>query len=133
MKARYSTAASLRLLILSVRAIKLVLAMVAGVMGVGVYCLGFGGAAAPAADRPLAAERQEEILGDEAIHLYGILREIEREDSSLLGVDKMKALKGALNFFMPFPGGNGRSCATCHNLRVGTVPPYQCCVARFSS
>jgi cytochrome c peroxidase len=119
MKARYSTAASLRLLILSVRAIKLVLAMIAGVMGVGVYCLGFGGAAAPAADRPLAAERQEEILGDEAIHLYGILREIEREDSSLLGVDKMKALKGALNFFMPFPGGNGRSCATCHNLRDG--------------
>ena len=49
MKARYSTAASLRLLILSVRAIKLVLAMIAGVMGVGVYCLGFGGAAAPAA------------------------------------------------------------------------------------
>jgi len=28
-------------------------------------------------------------------------------------------LKGAVNFFSPFPGGNGRSCATCHNPQDG--------------
>ena len=99
--------------ILPMRATKIVLALIAGVMGVGVYCSGSIGSAAPAADR------QEEILSDEAIHLYGIIREIEREDSSLLGVDKKKASKGAINFFRPFPGGNGRSCATCHNPRDG--------------
>jgi cytochrome c peroxidase len=27
--------------------------------------------------------------------------------------------KGAVNFFRPFPGGNGRSCATCHDPRDG--------------
>jgi cytochrome c peroxidase len=97
---------------LSVRVIKLVLALIAGVTGVGGYCADFSGSAAP------AAERQEEIL-DEAANLDSIFREIEREDSSRLGVDKKKALKGALNFFRAFPGGNGRSCATCHNPRDG--------------
>ena len=97
---------------LSVRAIKLVLALIAGVTGVGGYCAGFSGSAAP------AAERQEEIL-DEAANLDAILREIDREDSNRIGVDKKKALKGAINFFRPFPGGNGRSCATCHNPRDG--------------
>jgi hypothetical protein len=98
---------------LSARAIKLVLALIAGVMSVGVYCAGFSGSAAP------AAEWQDEIFGADASNLDAILREIEREDSSHSDVDKKKALKGALNFFMPFPGGNGRSCATCHNPRDG--------------
>jgi hypothetical protein len=26
-----------------------------------------------------------------------------------------KVIQGAVNFFTPFPGGNDRSCATCHN------------------
>src|SRR5262245_40677447 len=102
-----------RLPALSVRAIKLVLALIAGVMGGGVYCVGSGGATAP------APEQQENILGDEAGRLDAILLEIEREDSGLAGIDKKKALKGAVNFFMPFPGGNGRSCATCHNPQDG--------------
>jgi cytochrome c peroxidase len=33
--------------------------------------------------------------------------------------DKKKIVRGAVNFFLPFPGGNGRSCATCHNPRDG--------------
>jgi cytochrome c peroxidase len=98
---------------LSVRAIKLVLALIAGVMSVGVYCAGFSGSAAP------AAGQQDEIFGADASNLDAILREIEREDSIHSDVDKKKALKGAINFFMPFPGGNGRSCATCHNPRDG--------------
>jgi cytochrome c peroxidase len=113
MKSRDSRQTAFGLPKLTVRAIKLVLALGAGVIGAGVYCPGFGGFTAP------AAERQEEILGDEAAQLGGILREIEREDSSLTGNDKKKALKGAINFFMPFPGGNGRSCATCHNPQDG--------------
>jgi cytochrome c peroxidase len=28
--------------------------------------------------------------------------------------DAERALEGALNFFLPFPDGNGRACATCH-------------------
>ena len=30
-----------------------------------------------------------------------------------------KMIQGAVNFFRPFPGGNGRSCATCHNPADG--------------
>ena len=30
-----------------------------------------------------------------------------------------KLVRGAVNFFRPFPGGNGRSCATCHDPRDG--------------
>jgi cytochrome c peroxidase len=30
-----------------------------------------------------------------------------------------RVIQGAVNFFRPFPGGNGRSCATCHNPRDG--------------
>src|SRR5262245_22300229 len=112
-EAKASRRTTYRLPVLSVRAIKLVLALIAGVMGVSVYCAGFSGSAAP------AAERQDEIFSADASNLDAMLREIEGEDSSRLGIDKMKALKGAFNFFMPFPGGNGRSCATCHNLRDG--------------
>ena len=31
-------------------------------------------------------------------------------------------VRGAVNFFRPFPGGNGRSCATCHDPS-GRVQP----------
>jgi hypothetical protein len=108
-----SSRTSCRLPVFSVRAIKFMLSLIVVVMGVGVYCAGFSGSAAP------AAEQQDEIFSADASNLDAMLREIEREDLSRLGVDKMKALKGAFNFFMPFPGGNGRSCATCHNLRDG--------------
>ena len=33
--------------------------------------------------------------------------------------DEQKLIRGARNFFRPFPGGNGRSCATCHRPRDG--------------
>ena len=51
-------------------------------------------------------------------------------DEALAGRDaasrRAKALvvQGAINFFRPFPGGNGRSCATCHDPRDGfTLSP----------
>jgi cytochrome c peroxidase len=62
---------------------------------------------------------------DEA-QLAIILREIEARrfgsaggDEARARKDKQKLLRGAKNFFRPFPGGNGRSCATCHNPREG--------------
>jgi cytochrome c peroxidase len=108
-----SSRTSCRLPVPTIRATKFMLSLIAGVIGIGVYCGSFSSSAAP------AAELQDEIIGAEASNLDAMIREIEREDSSHLGVDKMKALKGAFNFFMPFPGGNGRSCATCHNLQDG--------------
>jgi cytochrome c peroxidase len=108
-----SSRTSCRLPVPSIRATKFMLSLIAGVIGVGVYCGSFSSSAAP------AAELQDEIISADASNFDAMIREIEREDSSHLGVDKLKALKGALNFFMPFPGGNGRSCATCHNLQDG--------------
>ena len=32
---------------------------------------------------------------------------------------KTQLVQGAINFFRPFPGGNGRACATCHDPRDG--------------
>jgi hypothetical protein len=113
MIARDSMQTELRQAILSVRALKLVLALIAGVMGSGIYCIESGGAVAP------ALEGHEKISGAEDGSLDVIIREIEGDDSSLLGINKLKAIKGALNFFRPFPGGNGRSCATCHDPRDG--------------
>ncbi|HEY6403171.1 MAG TPA: hypothetical protein VI479_17255, partial [Blastocatellia bacterium] len=95
----------------SARAIKIVLTLITALTSIGVYNIGSGEAP--------ATEQEKLILGDDTAHLDGILREIEREDSGGLDIDKKKALKGALNFFLPFPGGNGRSCATCHNPEDG--------------
>jgi cytochrome c peroxidase len=52
-------------------------------------------------------------------HLPEIVAAIERGEFGESISDKQKALRGALNFFSPFPGGNGRACATCHNPRDG--------------
>ena len=67
----------------------------------------------------------EQLAEDEA-QLARALRDIDAEDAALdragqprSHADRMKIVQGALNFFRPFPGGNGRSCATCHNPRDG--------------
>jgi cytochrome c peroxidase len=67
--------------------------------------------------------------GDEVAALAAALRQIDA-DETLAGRDALartaKALvvQGAVNFFRPFPGGNGRSCATCHDPRDGfTLSP----------
>jgi cytochrome c peroxidase len=61
------------------------------------------------------------VLGDEGAHLSRVLQHLslDKANSALLSPDQLKVLKGALNFFLPFPGGNGRSCATCHNPKDG--------------
>jgi cytochrome c peroxidase len=67
-----------------------------------------------------------EQLADDEAQLARALRDIDAADVALARAgqprsrgDRMKVVRGALNFFRPFPGGNGRSCATCHNPRDG--------------
>ncbi len=62
---------------------------------------------------------------DEA-QLAGILASIEAENASLAAAGKWRSrsekamlVRGAVNFFRPYPKGNGRSCATCHNPQDG--------------
>src|SRR5688500_13368442 len=62
--------------------------------------------------------------GEAEAELAAMLRRIDA-DETLAGRDpasrRTKALvvQGAVNFFRPFPGGNGRACATCHDPRDG--------------
>jgi cytochrome c peroxidase len=51
----------------------------------------------------------------ELAFLPGIIRSIEAGEFGTSPSDKQRALRGAVNFFSPYPSGNGRSCATCHN------------------
>ena len=67
-----------------------------------------------------------EVLADDESQLVGALLDIEAESMERAAagrpwtrVDRNKVIQGAVNFFRPFPGGNGRSCATCHNPRDG--------------
>ncbi|HEY6362363.1 MAG TPA: hypothetical protein VIX63_14725 [Vicinamibacterales bacterium] len=62
---------------------------------------------------------------DEA-QLAEVLRNIEAENRARAVAgkprsrqDTEKLTRGAVNFFRPFPGGNGRSCATCHDPQDG--------------
>ncbi len=59
-----------------------------------------------------------EVSDDESAQFDEALRRLEggalHRDGTWL-----KVLEGARNFLAPFPGGNGRSCATCHSPRDG--------------
>ena len=63
---------------------------------------------------------------DDEAQLADVLRDIEAENLARAAAgqprsrkDNEKLVSGAVNFFRPFPGGNGRSCATCHDPRDG--------------
>jgi cytochrome c peroxidase len=63
-------------------------------------------------------------LGDEETELVAVLRELESDEALARGDAASRrarhlAVQGAVNFFRPFAGGNGRSCATCHDPRDG--------------
>lgn len=55
----------------------------------------------------------------ELTFLPEIVRSIEAGDFGASTEEKQRALQGAVNFFTPYPNGNGRSCATCHNPSDG--------------
>jgi cytochrome c peroxidase len=63
---------------------------------------------------PLPRMPMQESSADDEAQLADVLRELEGDDA-----DQQTLRKGAANFFRPFPGGNGRSCATCHDPRDG--------------
>lgn len=65
--------------------------------------------------------------GDEEAELAAVLRQIDA-DVTLAGQGdasrRTLVMEGAANFIRPFPGGNGRACATCHDSRDGfTLSP----------
>ena len=64
------------------------------------------------AQTPLPDSWTQARLADDEAQLAAVLRDLEAEDRRDLRA-------GAVNFFRPFPGGNGRACATCHNPRDG--------------
>ena len=66
--------------------------------------------------RPVPAP---EANGFEARQLKVVLQAFEREADWPANTDKAMVIEGARNFFRPFPAGNGRSCATCHNPADG--------------
>jgi cytochrome c peroxidase len=67
-----------------------------------------------------------DLLAEDEAQLTAVLLDIDAEAVGRAAagrpwtrVDRNKVIQGARNFFRPFPGGNGRSCATCHNPRDG--------------
>jgi cytochrome c peroxidase len=76
--------------------------------------------------QPPALKLDAEIQQEAEAQLAEVLRDISVADSdpgragrSRSPEDREKRIRGAVNFFRPFPGGNGRSCATCHNPKDG--------------
>jgi cytochrome c peroxidase len=61
------------------------------------------------------------VLGDESAGLRRVLRQLGlgRPGVPPHSRDPLVLWRGAVGFFLPFPGGNGRACATCHNPRDG--------------
>ena len=72
---------------------------------------------------PLAGDARNRAVGkrqmDEAQHLPAIMVGIERGDFGTSSEEKARARIGAMNFFLPYPDGNGRACATCHDPTDG--------------
>ncbi len=67
-----------------------------------------------------------EAAADDEAQLAAVLRQLDADDAAQAPAgqrrspaDRQKLIRGATHFFRPFPGGNGRSCATCHNPRDG--------------
>jgi cytochrome c peroxidase len=63
---------------------------------------------------------------DSAAQLADVLKDLDADAAAraaaghpLSARDKATLVRGAVNFFQPLPGGNGRACATCHDPRDG--------------
>ena len=78
------------------------------------------------AQSPLPDSRTQARLADDEAQLATVLRDLEAEEVALARAGQARSRRdhrilrtGAVSFFRPFPGGNGRACATCHNPRDG--------------
>lgn len=76
-------------------------------------------ACTPASGNDRAVRELPEWRVSELEVLRQIEASIERGDFGATPADKSKALTGAMNFFSPYPGGNGRACVTCHHPADG--------------
>jgi cytochrome c peroxidase len=82
---------------------------------------------APPQGRELVRDSwHRQLLAEDEALLSEVLQKIEADfaDLSMVsrvssGRHKKKIVQGAINFFRPFPGGNGRACVTCHDPRDG--------------
>ncbi|HVF15408.1 MAG TPA: hypothetical protein VNA21_00800, partial [Steroidobacteraceae bacterium] len=61
----------------------------------------------------IAASNRDQLgpLASEVEYLPSIIAAIEKGDFGATLEQKAKAIKGAVNFFTPYPEGNGRACA----------------------
>ena len=83
-------------------------------------------AALPQGVERLNGARIQPQLADDEAQLAGALKKIDADflDAVVAGRrpsrrEKARIVRGAINFFRPFPGGNGRACVTCHDPRDG--------------
>ena len=67
-----------------------------------------------------------EVTAELEAQLASVLQEIETVAPESAGAGpgqshskRQKVIRGAVNFSLLFPGGNGRSCATCHSREDG--------------
>ena len=68
---------------------------------------------------PSPKARTRHPVAELEMQLAEALRAIEANEAGLEADARQKIARGAMNFFRPFPGGNGRSCATCHDPKDG--------------
>jgi hypothetical protein len=72
-----------------------------------------------------AQDLSRQLLAEDEALLADALREVEGTPAFASTFDgasrrqRAMVVRGAINFFRPFPGGNGRACATCHDPRDG--------------
>jgi cytochrome c peroxidase len=81
-------------------------------------------AALPQAHELVQDSRLQQLLADDEAQLAVALQKIEDDFPALAiaerpfsRIKKARLVQGAINFFRPFPGGNGRACVTCHDPR----------------
>ena len=93
---------------------------VCGIAASGSYARG------PAPSRERQDSQLRQVLADDEAQLADALQTIEADFAAvaLTGEPSSRrkqatVVQGAINFFRPFPGGNGRACATCHDPRDG--------------
>jgi cytochrome c peroxidase len=75
---------------------------------------------------PVQESWLQRLLAEDEAQLVGVVQAIEAgfAKPAISGRpssrrEKSKLVQGAINFFRPFPGGNGRACVTCHDPRDG--------------
>ena len=81
--------------------------------------------ALPQGHEPALDSWLQRLLAEDEAQLAGVVQEIEAgfARAAMSGPaarrEQARLVEGAVNFFRPFPGGNGRACVTCHDPRDG--------------